>query len=232
MRPYGPNCQEVNDQMDAIKRVREVISDKELSLKDFSDKIQVQYRTVQRYLAGDRSLSADFLQALTDQMDVSASWILSGKGDRYIQERPSGRDCDPDLISIQRFDVDASAGDGALAKTEIGTGHYAFNRSWLERRGLQPDNLAVIAVRGDSMEPELYDKDLILLDQTQKEPRDGDMYVVRHSNELFVKRIQKVPGGQLALRSTNHFYESIRITPDESTDLEFIGKVVASMHEW
>lgn len=232
MRPYGPNCQEVNDQMDAIKRVREVISDKELSLKDFSDKIQVQYRTVQRYLAGDRSLSADFLQALTDQMDVSASRILSGKGDRYIQERPSGRDCDPDFISIQRFDVDASAGDGALAKTEIGTGHYAFNRSWLERRGLQPDNLAVIAVRGDSMEPELYDKDLILLDQTQKEPRDGDMYVVRHSNELFVKRIQKVPGGQLALRSTNHFYESIRITPDESTDLEFIGKVVASMHEW
>ena len=90
----------------------------------------------------------------------------------------------------------------------------------------------MIAVRGDSMEPELYDQDLILLDRSQTHPRDGDMYVVRYSDELFVKRVQIIPHGQIALRSTNCFYESIRIKPDESTDLSFIGKVVASMHEW
>lgn len=93
-------------------------------------------------------------------------------------------------------------------------------------------NLAVIAVRGDSMESEIYDQDLILLDRSQKEPRDGDMYVVRYFDELFVKRIQKVLGRQSALRSTNSFYESIRVKPEETNDLEFIGKVVASMHEW
>jgi len=137
-----------------------------------------------------------------------------------------------DFVSIPRFDVAASAGQGALAETEIGTGHYAFNRSWLDRRGLQTDHLAVIAVRGDSMEPELYDQDLILLDRTQKEPRDGDMYVLRYFDELFVKRIQKIPGRRFELRSTNRFYGAIEIKPEETNDLEFIGKVVASMHEW
>ena len=41
-----------------------------------------------------------------------------------------------DFISILHFDIAASAGHGALAK--IGTVHYAFDRSWLDRRGPQP----------------------------------------------------------------------------------------------
>ncbi|PID36843.1 MAG: transcriptional regulator [Rhodobacterales bacterium] len=223
--------------MDAADRVRKVISDNKLSLKDFSEKIGVQYRTVQRYIAKERALSSDFLQAMTDHMDVSASWILSGKGDKYLGEGPNGRTSNSDFVSIQRFDIAASAGHGALSESEIGTGHYAFNRTWLARRGLNPDDLAVIAVRGDSMEPELYDQDLILLDRSQTSPRDGDMYVVRYSGDLFVKRIQVVPGNKVELRSTNRFYGPIMVTlPQGETsnalDLTFIGKVVASMHEW
>lgn len=245
-----------NSHSGVSERLRYLISIKDMTIQGFADFIGVPKGTLEKYINGPRLPKTEFLSMLYSQMGVSAHWLLDGiepmyladigkleahgvvplregpyRGPKHLSNEGDER-VNGDFISIQRFDVDASAGDGALAETEIGTGHYAFNRSWLERRGLQPDNLAVIAVRGDSMEPELYDKDLILLDQTQKEPRDGDMYVVRHSNELFVKRIQKVPGGQLALRSTNHFYESIRITPDESTDLEFIGKVVASMHEW
>jgi phage repressor protein C with HTH and peptisase S24 domain len=135
-------------------------------------------------------------------------------------------------VSVPRFDVAASAGPGSIAESEIGTGHYAFNKSWLDQRGLKTNHLAVIAVRGDSMEPELYDGDLILLDRSSTEPRDGDMFVVRYSDELFVKRVQKMPERHIALRSTNNFYESIRIDPRQSNDLTFIGKVVASMHEW
>jgi len=217
-------------------RIKELASDKSMTLKDFYDHIGVSKPTIQNYISGKSTPNGSFLIGISSKIAVSPTWLLLGTGPKYI---PSGDQnwskvaiSDPDFVSIPRFDVAASAGQGSLAETAIGTGHYAFNRSWLDRRGLQTDHLAVIAVRGDSMEPELYDQDLILLDRSQKEPRDGDMYVVRYSGELFVKRIQKILGGQIAMRSTNSYYESIRIKPEETNDLEFIGKVVASMHEW
>ncbi|MCX8509470.1 MAG: S24 family peptidase [Rhodobacteraceae bacterium] len=68
-------------------------------------------------------------------------------------------------------------------------------------------------------------------------PRDGDIYVLRYSGHLFVKRVQIAPGNQIRLRSTNPHYEPINVAlgNDETADcndLAFIGRVVSSMHEW
>lgn len=219
--------------MDVVERIQEVISDKSMSLKDFSEALDVNYRTMQRYIAGERSVSTEFLQSITDRMDVSASWLLSGAGEKYIQERPSGRD-DTDFIQIKRHPIEVSAGNGADgdADTDTGTGHYAYNKKWLERRGLKPSALSVISVRGDSMEPEINDKDLVLLDNTDTTPRDGNIYVVRFSGDVFVKRIQKLPGDQLQLVSRNEVYPPIVIQHPEADGVEIIGRVVSSMHEW
>ena len=220
--------------MECAQRIREVLSDKSMNIRDLSEKIGLSKRTVENYLGQKRLPGPEFLKAMTEHLGVSATWLLTGQGEQYVSTPSNGvlASAEPDFIAIPRFDIAASAGHGTIAETEIGTGHYAFNRTWLNRRGLRPNSLAVIAVRGDSMEPELYDQDLILLDRSKTIPRDGDIYVVRYSDELFVKRIQKIPHGQIELRSTNRFYGSIRIKPDEGNDLAFIGKVVASMHEW
>lgn len=49
---------------------------------------------------------------------------------------------------------------------------------------------------------------------------------------FFVMRIQILPGNCGTLHSTNRLYRPIEISPDGGTDLQFIGRVVASMHEW
>ena len=230
------------DKMDVSKRLSEAFEVKGLTLQRVSDATGINYRTIQRYVTGERGPSAKFLAALYDHFDISLTWVLTGEYDQLDIVRESTHDSrtapeniadkSGEFVAIPRFDIAASAGHGALAETEIGTGHYAFNQVWLNRRGLSPSNLAVIAVRGDSMEPELYDQDLILLDRSQKYPRDGDMYVVRYFDELFVKRVQKALGRRYELLSSNRYYKPIEVVPDEATDLEFIGKVVASMHEW
>ena len=218
-------------------RIKELASDNSMTIKNFYDALGVSKPTIRNYIAGNSTPNGSFLIDLSSKIGVSPTWLLLGKGPKYIPEYdqkwlfPEGGDT-ADFISIPRFDIAASAGHGALAESEISTGHYAFNRAWLNRRGLNPATLAVIAVRGDSMEPELYDQDLILLDQSKKEPNDGDMYVVRYFDELFVKRIQKIPDRRFQLHSTNRFYESIEVKANETNDLTFIGKVVASMHEW
>lgn len=134
---------------------------------------------------------------------------------------------------VPRFSVEASAGHGATALDEETTGYYAFNRKWLARRRLSPANLAVVAVRGDSMEPRLTNGDLILVDRSQREIADGLAYVMRIDNDLLVKNVQRIRAGVVALLSANTFYPPREVSlSDIDGQIEVIGRVVASMHEW
>lgn len=138
-----------------------------------------------------------------------------------------------DFIPIPRYQAEASAGAGALVSSEQETGFYAFNSSWLQRRHLSPDSLAVISVRGDSMEPKLSDGDLILVDKSQSEIADGISYVLRLGNDLLVKYVQRLRPDLISVVSENRRYPPREIRLDEfDGDVEIIGRVVASMHEW
>lgn len=139
----------------------------------------------------------------------------------------------PEFIQVPRFAIEASAGSGSLIDDETRTGFYAFNRKWLARRHLSPDTLAVIAVRGDSMEPKLSDGDLILVDRAQRQIADGIAYVLRLGSDLLVKYVQRIGPHTVALLSANTFYPPREIdTAAEGDQVEIIGRVVASMHEW
>jgi len=212
---------------DIHSRIREVREDKGLTRKAFGTAIGASEAKVQALENGRQRVDHPILEALSRNLGVDVNWLLLG-GDNHH----SASVLDSGFLSIQRFDVGASAGTGSLVEAEVGTGHYAFNRSWLKRRGLNPDDLAVISVRGDSMEPELNDNDLILLDRSLTSPKDGEMFVVRYAGDLFVKRVQVMPFGGYTLSSTNKFYSRIVVETNEAIDLKFIGKVVASMHEW
>ncbi len=175
---------------------------------------------------------------MSERLGVSASWPLTGSGPKFIDEtHPNGDKDFPtvtqgNFVPIPRLDVAASAGHGSLVQSEEGTGSYAFNRKWLTRRGLSPKDLAVISVAGDSMEPDLHDGDLILINRAEQVPRDGRIYAVRYSDQFFVKGVQLFPGKRISLNSRNSNYAPIIIDQDGSDDVEIIGRVVASVHEW
>lgn len=138
-----------------------------------------------------------------------------------------------EFAQIPRYQVEASAGCGALVEAEETSGSYAFNLKWLARRGLKPSHLCVISVRGDSMEPRLADGDLILVDRAQRQIADGLAYVMRIDNDLIVKNIQRVRPGVIALLSANTLYPPRELDLENlGPDAEVIGRVVASMQEW
>ncbi|NIZ13938.1 LexA family transcriptional regulator [Phaeobacter sp. HF9A] len=213
------------------ERIREIASSKSLTIKDISEKTGIKYRTIQNYLSGDRSVGTEFLTALSEHLGVSASWILTGQGDAMLPNEHTAHS-NTQFISIPRLEVEASAGNGAEVLAETETHTYAFHQEWLTRRGLKPATLSVISVRGDSMEPELNDGDLILIDRANTDLSDGKIYAVHFSGQLFVKRIQYVPGDSVRLISSNPHYAPIEIKNPEADGVRVVGRVVASMHEW
>ena len=82
------------------------------------------------------------------------------------------------------------------------------------------------------MEPDLHDQDLILINHADEALNHGDIYAIRYSDRLFVKRIQQAFGGKIQLLSSNKSYPPIEVQYPGINDLSVIGRVVASMHEW
>lgn len=213
---------------DIHARIRSVREDLGLTRKAFGTSIGASEAKVQALETGRQRVDHPILEALSRNLGVDTNWLLLG-GDNHHSITSI---CD-DFIPIARYAVDAAAGDGALVDSEDQTGFYAFNRSWLERRKLSPDQLAVISVRGDSMEPRLADGDLILVDQAQNQIVDGVTYVVRLGNDLLVKYVQRISPDAVSLLSENRRYPPREITLATMGDqAAIIGRVVASMHEW
>jgi len=212
-------------------RIRELMSHKSLTIKEFSELTGVKYRTIQNYLSGERAVGSEFLAAVSEQMGVSASWILTGQAPMKLPNGCTEAE-QSEFVQVARYAVEASAGNGSEVASEDAAQSYAFNRKWLGKRGLKPDTLSVISVRGDSMEPDLNDGDLVLIDLANTDLADGKIYAVQYSGNLFVKRIQYVPGDTVRLVSRNAQYTPIEITTPEADGVRVVGRVVASMHEW
>lgn len=126
---------------------------------------------------------------------------------------------------IPLYDIRAAAGPGTLIETEEVKDFLAFKQDWI--RGVlrvNPNNLRLIYVDGDSMEPTLHHGDLILVNiENHTVVRDG-VYVVRFGQAVMVKRLQLLPGGKLKVKSDNEAgYEPFVI------DLKKLGEEVAIM---
>lgn len=132
------------------------------------------------------------------------------------------------FLLVPRLDVGASAGPGALAEEDRAEAMFAFDPRWLRRLSPRPQQLAIIAVEGDSMAPTLNDGDEIMVDpgDAAERLRDG-IYVLRRDGVLLVKRIAcrlSAQAGTVSIISDNSSYPADDEVPVAS--LTIVGRVI------
>ena len=117
------------------------------------------------------------------------------------------------LYSYDYYDHPASAG----------TGQY-LNDVRVERIELPVDIDAdfVIPIKGDSMEPDYHDSDLVFI-QTSVDLNDGVIGVFNYNGDAYIKQLV-IDEDQAYLHSLNPDYKDMPITPE--TDFRIIGEVV------
>lgn len=104
-----------------------------------------------------------------------------------------------------------------------GTGQY-LNDVRVERIELPVDVDAdfVIPIKGDSMEPDYHDGDLVFI-QTSVDLNDGVIGVFNYNGDAYIKQLV-IDEDQAYLHSLNPAYKDMPITPE--TDFRIIGEVV------
>lgn len=144
-------------------------------------------------------------------------------GPLAVTEEEPGKE----YVRVPRYEVAASAGGGAFVESEQVVDYLSFRSEWVRNAlGVSVNDLALINVIGDSMEPTLSDGDVVLLDMTFRGVQDSSIYVLQLNGTLLVKRIQHRLDGSLEVISDNQRYRPETVTGNEANQLKIIGRVV------
>lgn len=208
----------------ALDYVRHVMQVRDWTAADLARAAGVAHSTINRPLtvAGwKNALSRKTIDAIYRVTGIDPTPFVGGS----VGALPEVRGSASDLIPI--YNVSASAGYGSLvADPEEIVDRLSFPPGYLRKiTSSNPKNLAIIGVKGKSMEPTLSDDDIVMVDLTKVDLSYDGLFVVRDGGDsLLVKRISRGPRrGTVLLVSDNPQYPN---QEREFDQVEVVGKVI------
>lgn len=172
------------------------------------------------HLESGRTKTSRSLTRIAAALDVTTEWLADGRGEPFQKTEVGGHqeiqfpgsmgvtgstDGSPSHIPIRKItEFKLSAGlTGFQVELDHRTnGMWELPTRWLDRKGLNPIHLIAIEIKGESMEPNLYDGDLIVINTADTRLVNGEVYAVNYEGEAVVKRMIR-EAGQWYLCSDN-----------------------------
>lgn len=212
------------------------------SVRSFALRANLSPPVIKKYVENDSTPNVERLIAIAEAGGVTVEWLATGKGAKYPNkiEQPhqhqiaegacggylANRDFLSEFALIPGYSVQVSAGWGSEGSdTAEPSRHLAFRKRWLKWRGFAEKDLVVVWAKGDSMEPIISNNNTLLINMQRTELTDGNIYVIRSDNQLWVKRVQVKPNAWLLL-SDNPLYPPIEVPKTEQHNFHVVGQVV------
>lgn len=201
-------------------RIAKARKAKKLTQVTLGDALGASQGAVAGWEIGRTEPTLQIIERIADETGSDPAWLAFGRA------QTSTMVDDERFVAISIYDIDAAAGAGAIADSETTLGHKLFEVDLLRSLTRTPaGRLAVIRVRGDSMQETLFNGDHVLVDLDQRHLAREGIYVINVEDRLQVKRITMHPKTKmLTVRSDNAKYPSYDdLTAD---DLAVVGRVI------
>lgn len=199
---------------------------------DAARALGVSYPTYAGHENGTRAYDWETAKKYAKKFNVSAEWLLDG--------RPEAPKTSSDVLGISpenaidtsvfkvvpEYNVHVSAGGGAAVGDEEVVAQWPFNPEYLNKfLGLTRAQLALVEVRGDSMEPTLNPGDRVLVNMSDKQISQSGIFVLFDGDGTVVKRVDKRIGDDetVTLISDNTIHERYDVPLDQ---VNVVGRVV------
>lgn len=228
-----------------------------LSQEEFARRINASKTAVGAYERDSSKPGADAILSICAQFDVEPKWLLAGEGPMRGDDPIEGNnplsisnasapwspmatnhrvvpiakteviECmDCHLAMIPMVEARLSAGTGSFENGGDSDRRYAFRTDFLSRKG-QIAQMVLMRVSGDSMEPEIYHNDVVLIDQSQTTPQAGTMFAVAVEDMVYIKMVDALPG-KIVLKSCNPAYAPLEIDTrgDLADGIRIVGKAI------
>ncbi|WP_249173280.1 S24 family peptidase [Burkholderia dolosa] len=202
---------------------------------------KITYEMVRRYTLGQAMPRQEKLNLIAEAVGRSASELVYGasevkpgkhslpedQGNVLVWEHPDDLPPDENRVWLDRYDYRFSAGTGLIQWEVRQKKALPFDIGFFRALGSKPKDCKLVRVHGDSMEPYLFDRDMIMVDTAKTHIRDGKVYAIYFEGEPLVKQIFKQAGGSICLHSINSGkYPDKIVTPDLMESVTIMGEVI------
>lgn len=222
------------------ERVTKLRKEAGLTQKQLADQLEVSLTSVQNYESG-RIPNGEILVKLAAALNCSSEWLVTGTDALAKAALPDveaslqaniykGKEtltcADCEVTMIPMVEARLSAGSGSWEASADADWHYAFRTDFLRRKG-NTTAMVLMRVAGDSMEPEVKDNDVVLIDTSNTTPYPGRLYAVAIQELVYLKMVNATPD-KLVLTSANPAYGPMEIDArgDLHNGIKIIGKAV------
>lgn len=193
-----------------MERLRSVREQRNLSQKQVADYLGITSQAYGYYERGERNPGSDNLRKLANYFDVSVDYLL-------------GRDQDQNQINNRYIPLLGSVPAGIPIEAIEDIEEYID----IYPRFVKHGELFALRVQGDSMEPDLRNGDIVIVEK-QEFVENGDVAVVRVNGEDVTLKRVKVSTKGLMLIPSNPAYDPVFFDSDQVATLPvtIIGKVI------
>jgi len=219
MRVFGQSCRQARESA-------------RLDINEVASKMGVHRNTVWNIERGDSLPDAFDLEILAHIYGKSVADLMatskreSGAATaiaKSLRAQNSGG-----YVYVPEFDVKASAGNGFFNDIESVVTMRPFDESFIRGElGIRHEDLGLLKVIGQSMEPDLRSRDTVLVDLNDRNVVTDGIHILRLDGALLIKKVQRLPGKVLRVSSSNSAYESFDISGDDenSRDFQVLGRI-------
>lgn len=140
----------------------------------------------------------------------------------YIDTRKDYNESRNSNIPV-RAEVSASCGTGRSVYDEDITDKLSLPNKLLDFFKANKSMTEIIYAKGDSMLPEINDNDMLLVDKSQTNIRNGSIYAFNYNGEMMCKQLNTSNDSIIAVSKNQNFTPFII---DTSLHFKIIGRVV------
>ncbi|QHJ78052.1 MAG: Cro/C1-type helix-turn-helix domain protein [Bacteriophage sp.] len=218
-------------------RIEKIMRDHAINKSELAEIACTSPQNVTNWISRD-AISRKKAQLISEKLGYDLKWLLYGSGENIKDsdlnpveweslsedEQNNGK-----FVTIPVLDVELSAGFGACPTMEKEIAMYTlpFRATTLKQRNIPINMAKIVRVSGDSMEPRLFDQDIISINTADTRIRDGKIYAVRVYDLQKVKVLIRNSDGSITLRSYNSDYpdETINREQIENGDFQVLGRM-------
>jgi phage repressor protein C with HTH and peptisase S24 domain len=187
-----------------------------------------------KWLKGEAEPSRDRLVALAGTAGVSVAWLAQGDGPEPDLMGLDARARRPEMSGPDRTRfhllpkvAEAAAAGSGQPRADGAIEFVGFRHDWLRATfHREPDDIILETAVGDSMEPNIGNGDLLLVDTSERTIGHFGIYVIEIRAERLVKRVQRMFDGSLILISDNSRYQAETISAELAREIRVVGRVV------
>lgn len=216
-------------------RIRERLEALEMSQARLARCVGVSPQAISKMVLGDTT-NSPLVYQIAKALETSPEYLTGDIDDPTPTGLQSTRlaavalpDEEGDDVELDSVDLAYGMGGTFLDAGDVEVEKVKFSRKWLRKfTDAPPERLGVAEGVGDSMEPTIYDRDLVIFDRSARleDHLSDKIWVFAFGQMGMIKRLRPMPDGTVKIMSDN---QSVRDELATDNDLHIIGRVVGSM---